>query len=62
MSSVNVTVIDVNDNAPIFVSSAYRVAIGVNTSIGHVIAQLTAKDNDKDDILEYTMTTDEVIN
>ncbi|XP_056899757.1 protocadherin gamma-A11-like isoform X17 [Takifugu flavidus] len=44
---INVVVLDVNDNAPVFSQSVYRASVPENASKGTVILTVSASDNDK---------------
>ncbi|KAJ1128407.1 hypothetical protein NDU88_006786 [Pleurodeles waltl] len=58
-TNVTVTVEDVNDNAPVFLTSHYTVAVFDNTTLGTPIAVVFAKDPDEGVNAEvrYTLTT-----
>lgn len=45
---VNITILDVNDNNPVFGSSAYTVAVPEDTAIGTRFLNITATDADRD--------------
>ena len=46
-ATVNITVLDANDNAPIFTQAAYSAVINENSAVGHKIISLTATDIDQ---------------
>lgn len=46
VAAVNIAVSDLNDNAPIFSQKVYEVSLLENASIGHVLLQLYARDED----------------
>lgn len=46
-TTVNISVMDLNDNAPRFNEKIYDVSILENATLGHVVLVLTAQDDDK---------------
>lgn len=58
---VNVTVLDVNDNPPVFVQSDYVVELNESSPIGTTVLTVTAVDKDSEDNakLTYYLTEDE---
>ncbi|KAK3099821.1 hypothetical protein FSP39_010273 [Pinctada imbricata] len=44
--TVNITIIDTNDNKPLFNQAAYNVTISENTEVGTPVLQLSAQDSD----------------
>ena len=46
-ATVNITVIDANDNAPVFTQAAYAANVIENSGVGRTILTLTATDLDK---------------
>ena len=42
-----VTVLDVNDNAPVFPDEEFEVLVKENSAVGTVVAQITATDPDE---------------
>ena len=45
-SNVSITVLDLNDNRPVFSSSKYHIAVPESVTIGHFLIQLNASDSD----------------
>ncbi|XP_050430558.1 cadherin-87A [Adelges cooleyi] len=45
-ATVNIVVLDVNNNSPQFLSDAYNVSIYENEPVGHVVIKVEAKDDD----------------
>lgn len=56
-----IVVTDVNDNAPVFREEAYEVSVAEDTSVGSVIATVTATDADAGDnaVLAYRLLSNE---
>lgn len=46
-ATVNITVLDANDNAPVFTQAAYSTSINENAPVGFKLLTLTATDLDK---------------
>ena len=46
-ATVNITVLDANDNAPVFTQAAYTVSVNENAAVGEVLLTLTATDMDQ---------------
>ena len=44
---IQVTVLDVNDNAPVFPADDFEVLVKENSAVGSVVAQITATDPDE---------------
>ena len=46
-ATVNITVLDANDNAPVFTQAAYTASVNENAAVGEVLLTLTATDLDQ---------------
>ncbi|XP_063045465.1 protocadherin alpha-3-like [Engraulis encrasicolus] len=59
--TITVNVLDINDNAPVFTKSLYKVSIPEHTAVGTVITQLQATDADeglnKDVVYSFSSST-----
>lgn len=55
-ANVEVTVRDINDNAPVFTKSSYDKRISETAKIGHVVVTVEAHDLDKESTLDYSIT------
>ncbi|XP_049324918.1 protocadherin Fat 3 [Astyanax mexicanus] len=57
---VDIVVVDVNDNAPIFEKSSYSAKLAENTMIGTAVVQLSAtdKDSEKNAAIRYQILSD----
>lgn len=45
---IQVTVLDINDNAPVFPADDFEILVKENSAVGSVVAQITATDPDED--------------
>ena len=52
-SFLRVTVLNVNDNLPVFSANNYIITLAEDTDTGYVYSDITATDEDEDDILFY---------
>ncbi|XP_030648083.1 protocadherin Fat 3 [Chanos chanos] len=58
--NVDIVVVDVNDNAPVFERSTYSATLAENSMIGTAVIQLSAKDkdSDKNNVIRYQILSD----
>ncbi|XP_059170799.1 protocadherin Fat 1-like isoform X3 [Physella acuta] len=56
-AQLDVTIVDGNDNEPIFTSTLYRAEISENAEVGTYILTVTAKDADSNNRLLYSITS-----
>uniref|UniRef100_A0A4W4FL57 FAT atypical cadherin 3a n=1 Tax=Electrophorus electricus TaxID=8005 RepID=A0A4W4FL57_ELEEL len=60
--NVDIIVVDVNDNAPVFEKVSYTVTLSENTMIGSVVVQLLAadKDSEKNGVILYQILSEDI--
>ncbi|XP_048252662.1 protein dachsous-like [Haliotis rufescens] len=49
-TSLNITITDINDNAPVCTQALYRINVTENTTYDHPLLSLTCSDSDSDDV------------
>ncbi|CAH1778847.1 unnamed protein product [Owenia fusiformis] len=54
-AEVHIKISDVNDNRPTFAASIYNATVDENADTGHMVATVTADDNDEASILQYSI-------